>query len=62
MIEVIADGQPAHHRRTGAGQHCGANRCGRSEFERMGGGLRLIAVFAFRRLVGAEQEPPPRFA
>ena len=29
MIEVIADGQPAHHRRTGTGQNGSANRCGR---------------------------------
>ena len=50
MSEVIADGQPAHHRRTGTGQHRGANRCRRSEFEWMSGGRRLIAVHG---LIGA---------
>ena len=62
MIEVVADGQPAHHRRTGTGQNGSANRCRRSEFEWMRGGLQMIAVFVFCRLVGAQQEAPPRFA
>lgn len=35
--EVIADGQPAHHSRTGTGQNGSANRCGRSEFEWVSG-------------------------
>ena len=45
MTEVIADGQPAHHSRSGTGQNGGANRCRRSEFEWMSG-RRLVAVHA----------------
>jgi hypothetical protein len=59
MSEVIADGQPAHQRWTGTGQNGSANRCRRSEFERMSGGRRLIGVHG---LVGAEQQVPPRLA
>jgi hypothetical protein len=47
MNEVIADTQPARHRRTGTGQNGSANRCRRSEFEWMSGGRRLIAVHGF---------------
>jgi hypothetical protein len=51
MSEVIADGQPAHHRRTGTGQNSSANRRRRDEFEWMSGGRRLITV---QRLLGTE--------
>ena len=50
MGEVVADGQSAHHRRTGTGQNGSANRCRRSEFEWMSSGRRLIVVHG---LVGA---------
>jgi hypothetical protein len=43
MSQVIADREPAHHRRPGTGENGRTNRGGRSEFELMSG-RRLIAV------------------
>jgi hypothetical protein len=51
MTQVVADREPAHHRRTGAGQNGSANRCRRSEFEWMSDGRRLMVILEF---VGAQ--------